>query len=170
MQLGYMKAAVLSLGLLLAFTPEAAAPARPEISGTATVVAGDVIEIAGQAVALYGIDAPEPGQSCTLYGKTHDCGAFAKAALMDLTSGAKVVCRKTGKTRAGHPIAKCSAGGFDLSENMVHTGWALAAPRVGTVYLAKQREAQRAKRGLWRGKFTVPWRWRETNKRQGRQQ
>ncbi len=165
-----MLAAVLILSFFLVFTT----PARPEISGSATVVAGDVIEIAGEAMALYGIDAPEPGQPCTLYGKTHDCGAFAKAALMDLTSGARVVCRKTGKARdsdgnRGLPIAKCSAGGFDLSENMVHTGWALAAPGVGGVYLAKQRQAQRAKRGLWRGTFTVPWRWRTTNKPQGRQ-
>lgn len=161
-----MKISVLILSLLLV----CATPARAEISGTATVVAGDVIEIGGEALALYGIDAPEPGQPCTLYGKTHDCGAFAKAALMDLTSGARVVCRKTGEARDFDEnrrlaIAKCSAGGFDLSENMVHTGWALAAPGVGTVYLAKQREAQRAKRGLWRGEFTVPWRWRMTRKR-----
>ncbi len=161
-----MKIALLIVGLVLVLT----APARAEMSGTATVVTGDVLVIAGEALALFGIDAPEPGQECVLYGNTHDCGAFATAALMDLTAGAKVVCRKTGKVRAGRPIAKCSAGGFDLSENMVHTGWALAAPRVGTVYLAKQREAQRAKRGLWRGTFTQPWRWRETRKRQGRNQ
>lgn len=158
-----MKVVVFIVGLLLAFT----APARAEIAGTAMVVSGDIIEIAGQAVALYGIDAPEPGQTCTLFGKQRDCGHLAKTALMDLTSGARVVCRKTGKARAGHPVAKCSTGGFDLSENMVHTGWALAEPGVGTVYLAKQREARRAKRGLWRGDFTVPWRWRETKERQG---
>jgi endonuclease YncB( thermonuclease family) len=44
---------------------------------------------------------------------------------------------------------------------MVHTGWALALPVRGTVYAAVQEQAQKARRGLWRGDFIRPWKWRE---------
>ncbi|MEE8122912.1 MAG: thermonuclease family protein, partial [Alphaproteobacteria bacterium] len=88
-------------------------------------------------------------------------GHIAKTALMDLTAGATVVCRPTAKMRRGLVVARCSVDGFDISENMVHTGWALADPEDGSRYLAKQQEAKRAKRGLWRGDFDTPWRWRQ---------
>ena len=156
-----MRNAVISLALVLLFAPAALA----DMTGPATVIEGDLIEIMGERVRLYGIDAPERGQRCTHLGKTFDCGHIAKTALMDLTAGATVVCRPTGKKRKGGLVARCFADGFDLSENMVHTGWALAEPREGARYRAKERQAERAKRGLWRGTFVAPWEWREGKRR-----
>ena len=43
---------------------------------------------------------------------------------------------------------------------MVHTGWALAMPRKGTKYARIERRAERARRGLWQGRFTPPWAWK----------
>ncbi len=151
-----MNHAITALALLLLSPGSALA----EITGPVNAIEGDVIEIRGERVRLFGIDAPEPEQSCTILGNSIDCGHIAKTALMDLTAGATVVCRPTGKKRRGLFVATCSVGGFDISENMVHTGWALADPEDGSRYLAKQREAKRARRGLWRGTFTLPWRWR----------
>lgn len=156
-----MRNAVISLALVLLFAPAALA----DMTGPATVIEGDLIEIMGERVRLYGIDAPERGQRCTYLGKTFDCGHIAKTALMDLTAGATIVCRPTGKKRKGGLVARCFADGFDLSENMVHTGWALAEPREGARYRAKERQAERAKRGLWRGTFVAPWEWREGKRR-----
>ena len=43
---------------------------------------------------------------------------------------------------------------------MAHTGWALAWPETGTIYVRVQQRAAAARRGLWRGEFVAPWRWR----------
>lgn len=128
--------------------------------GRATVIEGDVIEVAGRALRLFGIDAPEPDQRCRLKGKPYRCGEIARTALMDLTAGAEVSCAPSGARRHGLALARCSAGGFDLSRNMVHTGWALADPETGERYRATQAKAEAARRGLWRGRFVAPWEWR----------
>ena len=60
--------------------------------------------------------------------------------------------------------AICFAGGYNLSKGMVHTGWALAWPRSGTIYAAVEKAARKAKHGLWRGKFVNPWDWRRGNR------
>ena len=84
----------------------------------------------------------------------------AFAPLMDLLAGASVQCRPTKKYLNGCAIAYCRADGFDLSANMVHTGWALAAPEASSRYTTIEDKAKAGKRGLWRGRFVKPWDWR----------
>jgi endonuclease YncB( thermonuclease family) len=129
--------------------------ALAEVAGPVTVIDGDTIEVAGRAFDLHGIDAPEPGQRCRLKGKPFDCGHIAKTALMDLTVGASAVCEARGEA-----TALCRVGGFDLSRNMVHTGWALADREVTAAYAATEEKAHAAGRGLWRTEFVTPWEWR----------
>lgn len=138
-----------------------------ESSGPARVIEGDILEVAGQRFRLWGIDAPEPGQICTLRAKTIRCGTIAKTALMDLTAGATVTCTPLPETEDGVAVATCSAGGFDLSRNMVHTGWALAERTVTSRYVATEDKAREARRGLWRGRFVVPWEWRRGKRLDG---
>ena len=61
-------------------------------------------------------------------------------------------------------LAYCFVDGFDLSENMVHTGWALTARRYCSHYSATEERAKAAKRGRWKGEFTAPWDWRASRK------
>ncbi len=56
-----MRNLLISLALVFLFAPAALA----DMSGPATAVEGDLIEIGGERIRLYGIDAPEPGQRCT---------------------------------------------------------------------------------------------------------
>jgi endonuclease YncB( thermonuclease family) len=143
--------------LLLMVMAARAADAEPP----AAAVAGDIITTGGKQYCLYGIDAPDAGQRCTLAsGKTFDCGRIATTALMDLLAGASVRCMPTGQTRNGCPIARCEADGFDLSANMVHTGWALAGPGAPAQYRKLQTRAKDRRHGLWRGRFDPPWDWR----------
>ena len=67
---------------------------------------------------------------------------------------------------AARPLARCSAGGYDLSEGMVYTGWALMPPAAEAGAPIKafeniQINAAEKQRGLWKGSFVKPWEWRE---------
>ena len=142
----------------------ASAPALAEITGTPEIIDGDTLELEGQTIRLYGIDAPELGQTCTIKGRAYDCGKIARTALLDLTAGVAVTCR----VLAAEPDAdasepkpgRCFAQGYDLSEGMAYTGWALAARQVSERYVVFEARAQAAGRGLWKGRFVSPWAWR----------
>ena len=150
---------ILVLGTPLAFVAAFAAPMT--IKGKPEILSGDTLSINGTVLHLKGIDAPEKGQLCRVAsGRAFDCGLVSKTALMDLTVAVSVSCRLTGGARDDLPEAQCFAAGYDLSKGMVHTGWALAWPRTGTIYSAVEITARKSSRGLWRGKFIAPWDWR----------
>jgi len=144
-------------------------PALAEITGRPKIIDGDTLELEGQAIRLYGIDAPELGQACTIKERTYDCGMVARTALLDLTAGVAVTCKMVsakvvsaepgGAAEDGRP-GRCFAQGYDLSEGMAYTGWALALPEVSERYLVFEERAQAAGRGLWKGRFVTPWDWR----------
>ena len=153
--------AQLSIGwalLALAALWPGSSAASELVSGEATVVDGDTVELGGRAFDLYGIDAPELGQRCALKGKVFDCGDIARAALLDLTAGSRLSCRPLDQAEG---TAICTAGGYDIGAGMVYTGWALADPARPKRYRETQAGAQTAKRGLWRGRFIEPWDWRD---------
>lgn len=131
-----------------------------ELTGIPKVIDGETIEVGGARFRLHGIDAPDSRQKCEIRGRVYNCGHISKTALMDLVAGVKIRCVPLAKSETATRWATCDAGGYDLAEGMVHTGWALAMPRDGGKYLRIERQAAKARRGLWQGKFTRPWEWK----------
>ncbi len=129
------------------------------ISGEVSVVSAEVLRIEGHELALAGILAPPVGQRCIRPGgKRFDCGLIAKTALMDLTAGATVDCRiAPGTDDAGLQYARCSIQGYDLSEGMVYTGWAIAWPRTLQPLRKLESGARKDRRGMWNGQFEPDW-------------
>ena len=144
---------------LTGFLGVAPLSAGVELRGVPKVIAGDIIELQGQRLRLDGIDAPDPGQRCTVEGRLYDCGEVARTALLDLTAGVEVLCRPLGPGPGDSMTARCFAAGYDLSEGMVYTGWALADPETANNYGAMQERARQSRHGLWRGRFVAPWDW-----------
>ena len=138
----------------------AVVPARADVTGTPRVIDGETLEVAGTRYRLQGIDAPDLAQKCEIRGRKYDCGNVARTALMDLVAGTEIRCVPRGGMKDGVRLARCLAGGYDLSEGMVYTGWALAMPRSGSRFAPIERAAAKARRGLWQGKFVLPWDWR----------
>ena len=151
------------LSLIVAFLLFLGCTAARAVAGVPEVVDAETLRVDGKQYRLYGIDAPEAGQRCTVNEKLYDCADIAKSALMDLTAAASVICVAVQKAKPlndGTLIARCSANGYDLSHGMVYTGWAMADPKTGGRNRSLEIEASRTKRGLWRGDFVKPWDWR----------
>ena len=86
--------------------------------------------------------------------------AETSTAWVPRSAGVQVVCRPLGPGTETIPLAHCAADGYDLSEGMTYTGWALADPAQRSPYGRLEAGARDAVRGLWRGRFVAPWDWR----------
>ena len=128
-----------------------------DITGTPTVIDGETLEVGGKRFRLWGIDAPDPRQSCTIRKRKYNCGRISATALMDLVAGVQVTCRPVAKAK---DVARCYAGGYELSEGMIHTGWALAMPSDHARFAPIEKRAAAKRHGLWQGEFVLPWDWR----------
>lgn len=116
--------------LLLAFAAIGPASAQEDLTGVASVVDGDTIEIHGQRIRLHGIDAPESSQLCVRpTGERWRCGQQASFALADRIERATVSCQPGDRDRYGRIVAICFKGNEDLNRWMVASGWAVAFRR-----------------------------------------
>ncbi|MFQ5939351.1 MAG: thermonuclease family protein [Alphaproteobacteria bacterium] len=154
-------APLLALGFVIG---PVAATAPAEITGPAHVIDGDTLEIHGERVWLYGIDAPERKQPCWLGRLAYPCGMVAKGHLMGLIGRQEVRCQKRDRDSFGRLAAVCFVGDRDVGETLVRDGWALAYPRHSLDYVHEEAEARREGRGIWAGTFTPPWEWRRGNR------
>ena len=140
-------------------------PGEP-VTGSARVIDGDSLEIAGVRLRLHGIDAPEREQDCRdANGKTYSCGRASMRALdgrdrrpqRHLHAG-----RRSTNTTATSRV--CTVDDIDLGEAMVRGGHALDYARHSRGrYAEAEREAREARRGLWAGTFETPATWRQQN-------
>lgn len=86
------------------------------------VVDGATVKFGRQRVRLFGIDAPEKGQTCD-DGQWRP-GPLARKALQDFIGGRPVNCRQVDyDDRNDRPVAQCYAGDDDLQSMIVSAGW-----------------------------------------------
>lgn len=146
----------------LCVTPAAAL----DFGGRAEVIDGDTIAVEGTEarIRLFGIDAPENGQTCDdALGQRYLCGSDAAATLANLIGrNGQVTCREKDRDRYGRVVADCTTtDGKSLGAEMVRSGFALAYHRYGGgIYTPEENEARADTAGMWRGNFILPWDWR----------
>jgi endonuclease YncB( thermonuclease family) len=155
-----------AIALLWSHAPGASAA---DFIGQASIIDGDTIEIHGQRIRLFGIDAPEHDQLCEAAGAQYRCGQQASLALADRIGKQTVDCVPHDVDQYGRVVAVCSAGGEDLNAWMVRQGWALAYRHYSTVYVADEDAAHLAGAGIWRGTFDAPWDWRQGKRQRAAQ-
>lgn len=129
---------------------------------------GDSFRLGDMRYRLHGIDAPELHQDCKdPNGRDWPCGIRARSELRRLIGTHPVECRAVTVDRFGRVVATCHAGGKDLAEEMVRSGYATIFTRPGfaSPYDKAQDEARAEKRGIWAGHFDVPSDWRRANPR-----
>lgn len=127
------------------------------LDGPVRVIDGDTLEISGERVRLFGIDAPEHDQRCTdAAGRPWACGARATETLRDLTRGRAVRCSGEEQDRYGRLVAHCTVAGRDLGAAMVRDGMAFAYRRYSRDYVGAEEQAKAAGRGIWAGAAENP--------------
>ena len=161
-----MKHAI-ALVLLVLMAGRSGAMAQESLSGVASVIDGDTIDIHGQRIRLFGIDTPEKGQTCDdATGQPYRCGQKAAFVLADFIGRSPVSCEPKANDRYGRIVGRCFVRNIDMNEYMVRSGWALAYRRYASDYIGAEQEAKNNHRGVWAGSLTPPWEWRKA-KREG---
>jgi endonuclease YncB( thermonuclease family)/flagellar motor protein MotB len=134
------------------------------ITGSASIVDADTIEISGKRIRIWGVDAIENGQLCTTNDQIWDCAKDAASALNAHLTGQTVVCSPVSHDPVGRVVAKCTVGAGDLGEWLVGAGLALDYPEYSKgAYASDELKAKAQTLGVWRSTFIPPWEWRQSH-------
>ena len=120
------------------------------------VIDGDSLMVNGVEVRLEGIDAPEYHQECYDQNDvSYPCGKKAYEFLLKIV-GQDTVCKEIEKDRYQRSVAICVSQGKNLNREMIVNGWAVAYTSYTNAFAKEEKEAQNAKRGIWKGRFMHP--------------
>ena len=129
------------------------------LTGQASIIDGDTLEIHGKRIRLWGIDSPESNQLCRGDDSIqYRCGAKAANDLDSFLNKRPIDCVSVSLDQYRRTVAVCSIDGVDLAEWLVRNGLALDWPTYSKgKYDKAQRDADHAGRGMWAGSYVEPW-------------
>jgi endonuclease YncB( thermonuclease family) len=127
----------------------ASAQAGEILNGSVQAVDGAHLRISGRTVRLAGIITPKLKTRCLWKGKTlRDCGRMARAAVSDLTAAAHVTCEKDARLGGW----RCLSDGYDISEGLIHAGWARPLRGAPPAWFTQETRAREKRLMLWAAK------------------
>jgi endonuclease YncB( thermonuclease family) len=140
------------------------------LTGQASIIDGDTLEIHGTRIRLWGIDAPESNQLCRGDDSIqYRCGAKAANDLDSFLNKRPIDCVSVSFDQFRRTVAVCSIDGVDLAEWLVRNGLALDWPTYSKgKYDKAQRDADHAGRGMWAGSYVEPWLFRACIRQAGK--
>ena len=115
-----------------------------------------LLDLDGERIRLFGIDAPERGQSCGPLA----CGKAATEALADILSAGPVRCTRVNTDRYGRTVARCKSGGVDVNREMVRHGIVWAYRQYSEDYHRDEKVAKEARVGIWKHRSQPAWEYR----------
>ncbi|MCC6984151.1 MAG: thermonuclease family protein [Bauldia sp.] len=133
------------------------------VTGAATALDADTVNIGGTRVLLYGIESVEAGQPCVIDGQVWDCYPAALRALETLVSLSEVTCDFVGEPdRFRRVLGVCHVAGKSINLELVATGWAVAKRNETEEYVPAEEAARAEGLGLWQSSFLNPTEFRES--------
>lgn len=155
---------MISIRTLVLLAAVIAAPLHAQVmTGPATIIDGDTIDMTGTRIRLMGIDAPETKQSCTRDGQAWACGAEATATLSEIIGDQNLTCTAQGTDVYGRTLATCENRVFEIGREAVRRGAAVALDDAPDDYHAAAAIARQMNYGLWAAEFQLPAEWRAAN-------
>ena len=157
-----------ALGSRVPCDPRGGGAARRGLPGQAIrVIDGDTLQIDGQLVQLYGIDAPELGQLCDRGGDLRavrrEVGAVpAQAGELGGAVGPLLALGSANRSgAAARSSGICEIG--DQGCRPGHGAQRLRRRAAGAAFrtTGAEQQAREARLGLWHSDFVPPWEWRE---------
>ena len=143
------------------------------VSGFAKVTDGDTIKIDTFKIRLDGIDAPEKKQKCkrpyltifmfTFY-EDYFCGQKSTESLIKKINNKKIACKISGVDYFKRLIGECYKKNTNLNSWLVSNGHAVAFRKYSKKYVPEEILAKQEKKGIWQGKFDMPWDYRRSKK------
>lgn len=132
-------------------------PSDMSVQGRAHVHDGDTFTVAGVKIRLYGVDAPEMDQTCEMPdGSDWACGRWSRDQVRALLKGQELRCIKHVYDKYGRMVARCYLGDQDLAQMLVQGGIVFSYASFSRDYIADEKAAAVAGRGLWVAKVTPP--------------
>ena len=145
------------------------------LSGQATIIDGDTVRVGETTIHLHGIDAPEMDQFCRdKKDKRFNCGHAAMRRLFLYIGADPLDCTIKAHNEDGSLAATCRVKSyfrqtengasrgekFDVSLEMVLTGYAFANRAQASDYTGAEKRARTKGMGFWSGRIEPPWEWR----------
>lgn len=124
------------------------------------VIDTDTLELQGERVRLWDIQAPERREYCIRKGAAaFRCDDVGKAFVEALVASG-VTCTPQKRDKYGRVVAACvTAAGEDVSTRIVQAGYALAYRRFTKHQVSAEDSARAAGAGWWSCEVTAPERW-----------
>jgi endonuclease YncB( thermonuclease family) len=159
----------LIVALSIVFMAAPADAGTLDLSGQASVIDGDTLDIHGTRIRIFGIDAPESDQLCRNEdSEPYRCGQKAANDLDAFIARRPVTCVDIDERSFNRTVAVCTIAGVDIADWLVRQGLALDWPKYSKGdYADAQSEAKRGQLGMWAGSFVAPWRYRECRRSGG---
>jgi len=123
--------------------------AKPTLLYRPVATSAGALEASGYRIALDGIDATGPEQTCTTEGATWPCGMAARTAFRNWLRLRAVECTVPGQPPEAVVETQCKLGGVDLAQWLVENGWARA--KDGSPMAESMKKAEEAKLGIFGG-------------------
>ena len=144
-----------------------------EISGIPVITDGDTIKIFDKRIRFHGIDAPEKKQLCKkpflnimifTFHEDYSCGQKSTEALIKKINNQKITCKISDVDYFKRLIGECYKRKTNLNSWMVSNGYAVAFRKYSKKYVSEEILAKQEKKGMWQGKFEMPWDYRKFKK------
>ncbi len=143
------------------------------VTGYAEVTDGDTIKIDTFKIRLSGIDAPEKKQKCKrpyltififTFHEDYSCGQKSTEALIKKINNQKITCQISDVDYFKRLIGECYIRKTNLNAWLVSNGHAVAFRKYSKKYISNEITAKQEKKGMWKGKFEMPWDYRKSKK------
>ena len=94
------------------------------------------------------------------FTKDYPCGKISTEKLKKKINNKVITCKILDIDRYKRLIGECYKKNLNLNSWLVSNGYAVAYRKYSKKYISNEINAKNEKKGIWQGKFEMPWEFR----------